>query len=89
MRIVIVPPYLGVPNLSHHFPVVVTDVVGLVVVVIAVVTFVVGVVIWVVVVGVDLPQDVRRMAVSIKQLRPSRITFFFILPPFLLAVVLI
>jgi hypothetical protein len=79
---VIMPPYCGTPNLSHHLPVVAVGVVvGLVVgVVVSVVAgFVVGVV---VLVGVDLAQDVSSMAANIKQLKPSRITFFFILPPF-------
>ena len=87
-RIVIVPPYVGVPSESHQFPDVVV-VVG-VVKVAAVVVVVVAVVVVVVVVDVsvdavvDVAQDTSSIAITNKKLKPNQINLFFnFYPPIL------
>jgi hypothetical protein len=80
-RIVIVPPYCGVPSESHQFPaaavvvavVVVTGAVVFVVVVVVVVAVVV-----VVVDEVFVPQDASNMAATSKKLKPNQINLFFV-----------
>jgi nitrate/nitrite transporter NarK len=80
-RIVIVPPYVGVPSESHQFPDAVV-VVG-VVKVAAVVVVVVAVVVVVVVVDVsvdavvDVVQDASSIAITNKKLKPNQINLFF------------
>jgi hypothetical protein len=83
-RIVIVPPYCGVPSLFHQFPATV-EVVALDVVLGAdVVDVEVGadVEVWGDVVDdvfvVDVVQDAISIAVTIKKLNASQITLFFI-----------
>jgi len=81
-----VPPYLGVPRLSHQFPVtevVVVEVVviGLVIVEVVVV-FVVVVVLLVVVVVVTLEvvfvvQEASNIAATSNMLKPNQINLFF------------
>ena len=85
----IVPPYCGVPSLSHQFPVVV-EVVAVVAVVIGgevvlVVVVEVALVVDVVVdvgldedVVVDVAQDASSIATTIKKLKPNPINLFFI-----------
>ena len=81
VRIVIVPPYCGVPSESHQFPAAV--VVVAVVVAVAVVAFVVVVVLVVVVVivveevVVDELQDASDIAATSKTLRLNQINFVF------------
>ena len=86
---VIVPPYCGVPRLSHQFPVevVVTAVVVdcavelVVMPTIDVDVVLVVVIIEVVDVGVDVVvdelQDANNIAVTINKLKPNQITLFF------------
>jgi hypothetical protein len=83
-----VPPYCGTPSLSHHLPVVdgpvVTPVGGVVVTLVVAVVVVVVVVVCcavcvVVVADVELPQEDRRTAETIKPLNTEMITLFFIL----------
>jgi hypothetical protein len=85
IRRVIVPPYCGVPRLSHQFPVtevvVGVVVIGLVVVVVVVI-LVVDVVILVVVVAVVLEvvfvvQEASSIAATNKMLKPNQINLFF------------
>ena len=78
-----VPPYCGVPSLSHQFPVVAV-VVGVVVLVLVMVdvVFVVDVVdvfdVFIdVEVVVDVAQDATSIAAAIKKLKPNQITLFF------------
>ena len=84
VRMVIVPPYCGVPSESHQFPAALV-VVG-VVVATAVVVGVVAVVevlaaVDVVVVGVDVVvdelQDASNIVVTSKTLKPNQINFVF------------
>jgi hypothetical protein len=81
-RRVIVPPYCGVPRLSHQLPFVVVVVVvvgGVVVFVVVVVDFVV-IVFVVVDVGVDvvdLAQDASNIAATSKKLKLNQINLFF------------
>ena len=86
-RRVIVPPYCGVPSLSHQFPVVVIVVVvaalvgvvaGAVVGVVAgaVVGVVVGAVVGVVVDVVDVAQDASSIPAIIKKLNPNQTILF-------------
>ena len=88
VRIVIEPPYCGVPRLSHQLPVevVVTAVVVDCAVVLVVFTIEVGVVLVVVtieVVDVDVDavvdelQDANNIVVTIKKLKTNQITLFF------------
>jgi hypothetical protein len=86
IRSVIVPPYCGVPRLSHQFPVtvvVVGEVVVAVVTVVIVLVLVVVVFVAVVVdVGVDVDvfdvaQDVSIIAATIKKLKPNHTSLFF------------
>jgi hypothetical protein len=88
VRIVIAPPYCGVPRLSHQLPVevvvtavVVDCVVVPVVLTIDVVVVLVVVTIEVVDVGVDVVvddlQDANNIAVTINKLKPNQITLFF------------
>ena len=87
---VIVPPYCGVPRLSHQFPVaeVVTAVVGdnavvLVAILVLVLVAVLTVLIVVVVVDVDVDvvvdelQDASSIAAIIKKLKTNQINLFF------------
>ena len=89
-----VPPYCGVPRLSHQCPDVwvVGVVAGALVVVVAgaLVVVVVVVVVWVVVVVVvvvvgfdvvDLVQDASSSVTTIKQLKINQADFFPIIPP--------
>ena len=81
-RMVIVPPYCGVPSESHQFPA--TVVVVAVVVVTGAVVFVVDVVVVVLVVvdvvvdEVFVPQDASNMAATSKKLKPNQINLFFV-----------
>ena len=80
-RIVIVPPYCGVPSESHQFPA--AAVVVAVVVVTGAVVFVVVVVVVVAVVVVVMdevfvPQDASNMAATSKKLKPNQINLFFV-----------
>ena len=81
VRIVIVPPYCGVPSESHQFPAAV--VVVAVVVAVAVVAFVVVVVLVVVVVivveevVVDELHDASSIAATIKKPEHNQINFVF------------
>ena len=80
-RIVIVPPYCGVPSESHQFPA--AAVVVAVVVVTGAVVFVVVVVVVVAVVVVEVdevfvPQDASNMAATSKKLKPNQINLFFV-----------
>ena len=80
-RMVIEPPYVGVPSESHQFPVVVV-VVGMVEVAVAIVGVVMLVVIVVVVdisvdAVVDVAQDASNIAVNSKTLKPNQINFLF------------
>jgi len=86
-----VPPYCGVPRLSHQFPAAVVVVVeGVVVTLVAFVSVVVAVVVLVVVDVVfvvdgeldvdvvDVAQDASSIAAIIKKLKPNQINLFFI-----------
>ena len=84
----IVPPYCGVPRVSHHFPVVEADEVDtgteveveVVVEDLTVVVVVVDVAGWLVVVVavvVDVLQDASSIAAVIKTLRPNQRILFF------------
>jgi hypothetical protein len=77
----IVPPYVGLPRLSHQFPVTVVVVAvvvgGVVVVDVVVVDVVVGGVVVVDVV-VDVAQDASNIAATSKKLKPNQINLFFI-----------
>ena len=85
VRIVIVPPYCGVPIESHQFPaaLVVVGVVVATAVVVGVVVTVVEVLAVddVVVVGVDVVvdelQDASNIVVTSKTLKPNQINFVF------------
>jgi hypothetical protein len=92
---VIVPPYWGVPSLSHQLPVLVVVAVtvgvkvgfGVVVgvkegvgIVVVEVTLVVVFVVGVDV-ELDLAQDASSIAATIKRLEHNQIILFFILPP--------
>jgi len=82
-----VPPYVGLPSLSHHFPVAepvevvevgfVVDTVEVVMLEVEVVVFVVFVVVVVVVVVVALLQDAKSIDVTIRNVIASQITPFF------------
>ena len=85
---VIVPPYCGVPRLSHQFPVavVVTAAVAVVVVATAVAVVVVVVMVWfdvvvlviaVVVVVDDEPQDASIIVAGINKHKANQIILFF------------
>jgi hypothetical protein len=82
-RIVIVPPYVGVPSESHQFPdvVVVVGVVEVAAVVLTAVAVVVVVVVVVVDVSVDtvvdVAQDTSSIAITNKKLKPNQINLFF------------
>jgi hypothetical protein len=86
LRRVIVPPYCGVPRLSHQFPVAVVVVVVVVdgaAVLVVVVDVSMDVVVDVDVdVGVDVvldvAQDASNIAATIKKLKPNQINLFFI-----------
>jgi len=85
LRIVIVPPYCGVPRLSHQLPAIVVVVVAIVVgAVVAVVLVVVDVFVSVDVVDdvavdvlVDVVQDAINIAAISKKLKPNQINLFF------------
>ena len=86
----IVPPYCGVPSLSHQFPVEGLVVVVLVVadVVVVVVVFVVVVVLVLVVVDVDvivvvLVQDAKTIDITIRHVSAIQIAPLFITPSLL------
>jgi hypothetical protein len=88
IRIIMSPPYCGLPRLSHQFPAfevvgfVVGAIVGTVVDVVLVV-IVVGVVAWVdVEVGVDVVQDARISDVTMRQVSNIQIVPLFILDSF-------
>jgi hypothetical protein len=101
VAIVIVPPYLGVPRLSHQFPVeavVVVTVEAVEVVDVGIITAVVEVVVVAVavdvtVVGVlvvvDEEQDASTSDITIRQVNTIQITFPFMLSPFYLILDLI
>lgn len=85
MRMVRTPPYVGVPRLSHHFPVVAVEllVVGGIVIVawLVVVVVVVGLIFVVVVVVVDvleLVQEAKTNDVRRRQVRTIQIVPLFI-----------
>ena len=86
---VIVPPYFGVPRLSHQFPVAEVVVEVVVVTVVVDTVFVVDVVdvgldVVVVVdvdVVVDVAQDATRIEATIKQLKNNHANFFPIISP--------
>jgi hypothetical protein len=80
-RIVIVPPYCGVPSESHQFPAAVVVVAVVVVTGAVVFVVVVVVVVAVVVVVVDevfVPQDASNIAATSKKLKPNQINLFFV-----------
>jgi hypothetical protein len=80
-RMVIVPPYCGVPSESHQFPAAVVVVAVVVVTGAVVFVVVVVVVVAVVVVVVDevfVPQDASNMAATSKKLKPNQINLFFV-----------
>jgi hypothetical protein len=101
-EIVNVPPYVGLPRLSHQFPVgvVVAEVVAVVVtvdvgmvavavdVVIVVVVVVAGgmLVVVAVLVVVEEEQDVMRKDVAIRNVSAVKMTPLFIGPPYLLII---
>jgi hypothetical protein len=87
-----VPPYCGLPSLSHQLPVVPVAevVVAFVVVVVEVVDTVATVVVWVVVleavvvvVVVDVPQDAKTIDATMSRVMTSQKVPFFISPPYI------
>jgi hypothetical protein len=82
---VIVPPYVGAPRLSHQFPVTAVVVEGVVVIAAVVIGAVLVVALMVVVVGggldvdvvVDVLQDTSNIATPNKILKPNQINFLF------------
>ena len=80
-RMVIVPPYCGVPSESHQLPAAVVVVAVVVVTGAVVFVVVVVVVVAVVVVVMDevfVPQDASNMAATSKKLKPNQINLFFV-----------
>jgi hypothetical protein len=81
----IVPPYCGVPRLSHQFPaaavvvgvVVVTGAVVVVGAVVLVVVVVLVVLVVVVVDAVDVEQDASNIAATRRKLKLNQINLFF------------
>jgi hypothetical protein len=87
IRKIIVPPYCGIPRLSHQFPVTAV-VVGVVVVTIAAVVVEVAVLVVVVVVVLvvaeidvvdvfNVEQDDNSIAATRKKIKPNQINLFF------------
>jgi hypothetical protein len=80
---VIVPPYVGAPRLSHQFPVTAVVVEGVVVIAAIVVVLVVALMVVVVDGGldvdvvVDVLQDTSNIATPSKILKPNQINFLF------------